>query len=128
MNIPENLYYSNEHEWIRIEGTTAWVGITDFAQHSVGDIVFVELPETGTSVAIMGKVAVVESVKAVSDIFCPLSGTIVEVNADLETSPELINSSPYDSYIFAIELTDPAQIENLLSPSEYAKLCEAGIS
>ncbi|HPF20913.1 MAG TPA: glycine cleavage system protein GcvH, partial [Syntrophomonas sp.] len=94
MNIPENLYYSNEHEWVRVEGENAYIGITDFAQEHLGDIVFVELPEPDTDVSAGEQVGVIESVKAVSSMFSPVSGTITEINEALEDTPELLNEDP----------------------------------
>lgn len=96
MNIPEELCYTKEHEWARMEGDLCVVGITDFAQGELGDIVYVELPEPGTQVDIMGEFGVVESVKTASDLYSPLAGEIVEINDELADSPELVNDSPYD--------------------------------
>lgn len=125
MDVPENLFYSKEHEWVRFEGEKAYVGITDYAQHSLGDIVFVELPETDKAISAMDEAGVVESVKAVSPIYCPVTGTICEVNSELETSPELVNSSPYTSYIFVVALSAPAGRTGLLTPAEYTQFCAA---
>ena len=96
MNIPDELCYTKEHEWARMEGGLCVVGITDYAQGELGDIVYVELPQPGTQVEIMGEFGVVESVKTASDLYSPLAGEIVEVNEDLEDNPELVNDSPYD--------------------------------
>lgn len=122
MNIPQNLLYSKEHEWVRIEGNKAYVGISDYAQHHLGDIVFVELPELNTEFDAMTEAAVVESVKAVSPVFCPVAGKVVEVNEELLDSPEKVNEDPYASFLFAVE-TDGAGKENLLSADDYAPLC-----
>ncbi|MBR5626089.1 MAG: glycine cleavage system protein GcvH, partial [Thermoguttaceae bacterium] len=97
MDIPANLYYSKEHEWVRFENGKACVGITDFAQHHLGDIVFVELPEIGTELNAMDEAGVVESVKAVSPVYSPVSGKIIDVNTELESAPERLNSAPYDN-------------------------------
>lgn len=123
MNIPENLLYSKEHEWVRFEGNKAYIGITDYAQNSLGDIVFVELPENDSEVEAMGEAGLVESVKAVSPVFSPLSGRIIEVNEKLEQSPELLNSEPYDQFIFAIEIKDISEKEELLDAENYQKNC-----
>lgn len=124
MNIPENLLYSREHEWVRVEGTHAFVGITDYAQHSLGDIVFVELPESDTQVVAMGEAGVIESVKAVSPVFSPVAGTVIAINTRLENSPELLNQSPYDEFIFEVELQGDIDKSTLLDAAEYRKLCE----
>ncbi|MCD6363401.1 MAG: glycine cleavage system protein GcvH [Synergistetes bacterium] len=121
--IPKELKYSSEHEWIRVEGNIGTVGITSYAQEQLGDIVFVELPETGKEVNKMEAVAVVESVKAASDIYTPVSGRITEVNEELNDSPSLINEDPYGKgWIFRIELRDPRELDELLSAEEYEKL------
>lgn len=96
--------YSDDHEWVRIEGEKAYVGITDYAQNELGDIVFVELPEVDASVSAGDQVGVLESVKAVADLFCPVSGTVTEVNEGLEDEPELLNNAPYEQHIFVVEL------------------------
>ena len=124
MNIPENLRYSQEHEWVRVEGNKAYIGITDFAQESLGDIVFVELPEVGAALDAFGEAGVVESVKAVSPVYSPVSGKVVEVNSDLEGAPETVNSAPYESWFFALEMTNPAEVEALLDAATYEKCCE----
>lgn len=123
MNIPGNLLYSKEHEWVRFEGNKAYIGITDYAQASLGDIVFVELPEMDAEVEAMGEAGLVESVKAVSPVFSPLSGRIVEINDKLEQSPELLNSEPYEQFIFAIEIKDISEKEELLDAENYQKNC-----
>ncbi len=124
MNIPENLYYSKEHEWVRFDGTKAFIGITDYAQSNLGDIVFVELPEIDTELGKMDEAGVVESVKAVSPVYSPVAGKITEVNEELLDAPESINEAPYDHYLFAVELADPSDKEGLLDATAYAKLCE----
>lgn len=105
MNITGELKFSREHEWVRVEGNKAYIGITDYAQKALGDIVFVELPETGTGLTAGDTFGVVESVKAASDIYAPVSGAVLEVNANLADAPGQINEQPYESWIVAVELT-----------------------
>ena len=124
MGIPENLKYNDTHEWVRIEGNKAYVGISDHAQKELGDIVFVELPETGTELKKGDEATNIESVKAAASIYAPLSGTIVEVNDELNDTPEKINSDPYEAFIFAIELSDKAELDSLLDAAAYAKLIQ----
>jgi glycine cleavage system H protein len=120
MEFPDDLKYTKEHEWARIDGTRVVVGITDFAQEELGDVVFVELPEIGASVEAEGAFGVVESVKAVSDLFSPISGTIVDVNRALEDQPELVNDSPYgDGWMIVIEASNTAELDRLLSAADY---------
>jgi len=120
MEFPEDLKYTKEHEWVLIEGGTATVGITDYAQDQLGDIVFVELPAVGDKVSKEDAFGVVESVKAVSDIYAPLSGKVIEVNDDLPDDPEMLNEDPYgDGWIIRIELTDPEEVEDLMTSAEY---------
>lgn len=120
MNIPDDLKYAQTHEWIRIEGDVGTVGITDHAQAELSDVVFVELPEIGKVVDAGAAVAVVESVKAASDIYSPVSGGVVEVNHALESDAALINTSPFESgWIFKLKLADSAQLESLKSPQAY---------
>jgi glycine cleavage system H protein len=122
MEFPEGLQYSREHEWVLVEENIATVGITDYAQTELGDIVYIELPKVGDSVTKDDPFGSVESVKAVSDIYAPVSGTVVEVNEDLAESPEMINEDPYgDSWMIKIEMSDPEDLEDLLSPQEYAE-------
>ena len=124
MAIPNDLYYAKTHEWLKIDENIATVGITDFAQNQLSDITFVELPDVGREVEAGDEVAVVESVKAASDIYSPVAGTIVEVNGDLEDSPDMINASPYDAgWLFKIELRKEEDVDNLMSAEEYAELC-----
>jgi glycine cleavage system H protein len=123
MELPEDLRYSAEHEWVRVDGNTAEVGITDFAQDTLGDIVYVELPEVGATVARAAACSEVESTKSVSDIYAPVSGTVVAVNEALTTTPELLNSDPYGAgWIFRLELADPAELDVLLDPAGYRGL------
>ena len=127
MNIPKELKYSQDHEWIKVEGSRATVGITDFAQAQLGDVVFVEVPEVGAAVTAGKAFSVVESVKAVSDIYAPLTGTVVAVNDGLSDTPELVNQEPYgDGWIAVIEFNNGQELEELLTADEYAKLAEDG--
>ena len=120
MNTPENLKYTKEHEWISVEGNVAKIGITDHAQAELTDIVFVELPQNGKQVETGDPVAVVESVKAASDIYAPIDGKIVEGNADLETDPSLVNTSPYEKgWIYKIEISNSSQVEALMTSEDY---------
>lgn len=121
--IPAELKYVSSHEWIRHEGDgVVTVGITDHAQELLGDVVFVEAPETDEEVAADDEIAVVESVKAASDIYAPVAGTILEVNEELEDSPELVNSDPYgDGWMFKMQLADQGDLDKLLSAEEYAE-------
>ena len=125
MDFPEDLKYTKEHEWARVEGQRVVVGITDFAQEELGDIVFVELPEVGMVVEAMGTFGVVESVKAVSDLYAPVGGTVVAVNTILEDRPELVNHSPYgEGWMIVLEATDSADVQQLLSAAEYRAYIE----
>jgi glycine cleavage system H protein len=120
MEFPANLRYTKEHEWARQEGNRVVVGITDYAQKELGDVVFVELPEVGTTIEAMGTFGVVESVKAVSDLYAPVSGTIVEANTILEDQPELVNASPYgQGWMVVIEAANPEEFQQLLTAAEY---------
>ena len=122
MNIPEDLQYTKSHEWVRIEGDTATIGITDHAQDELGDVVFVELPDEGTTFDAGESFGTVESVKAVSDLYTPVGGEVVEVNSSLEDAPENINEDPYgEGWIVRLRTTDEA---DLLSPQEYEKVVE----
>ncbi|HKU68713.1 MAG TPA: glycine cleavage system protein GcvH [Candidatus Baltobacteraceae bacterium] len=122
---PADLLYSKEHEWVKVAGDVATVGITDYAQNSLGDIVYVELPKVGASVAQFSSIGVVESVKAVSDLFTPIAGEVTEVNGDLENDPALVNREPYGGgWMFKVKLTDGSQTGGLLSPADYDKLTQ----
>ncbi|MGE0058154.1 MAG: glycine cleavage system protein GcvH [Dehalococcoidia bacterium] len=122
-SIPEDLKYSTEHEWLRIDGDVARVGITDYAQDQLGDIVFVDLPKVGETVKFMGKFGEIESVKVASEIFSPAAGEIAEINDALDASPELVNKDPYgDGWLVAIRLSNAAEVEELLDAAGYAKL------
>jgi glycine cleavage system H protein len=123
---PENLLYSKEHEWVSLDGDSATIGITDYAQSALGDIVYVELPKVGSSIKQFSTVGVIESVKAVSDLFTPLSGEIVEVNSALENDPAAVNREPYGAgWLLKIRVADPAEAKALLSPTEYDKIVHA---
>jgi glycine cleavage system H protein len=125
MEFPEGLRYTKEHEWVAVDGGRARVGITDFAQDALGDVVFVQPPETGATVSAASSVAEVESTKSVSDIYAPVSGTVVEVNGALESTPELLNQDPYgDGWIFVIDMSDAAQVDALLDAGAYRRLVE----
>jgi glycine cleavage system H protein len=125
MNVPDDLKYSSDHEWIRVDGNRITIGITDYAQDALGDVVFVQVPDQGSTVAAGQSISEVESTKSVSDIYAPLAGTIAEVNGDLETTPEQLNSDPYgDGWICVIEVTDPAAVDGLLDSAAYQKLIE----
>ena len=127
MNIPQDLRYSREHEWVRVDGDVARVGITDFAQESLGDVVFVQLPEVGLEIVAGASASEIESTKSVSDVYVPVSGAVRAVNTALVETPELINSDPYgDGWILEISLTDPAELEALLDADGYRALVEAG--
>jgi glycine cleavage system H protein len=125
MEFPEDLRYSAEHEWVRTQGdgTTAEVGITDFAQDNLGDIVYVQLPEVGASLVRSATCSEVESTKSVSDIYAPVSGTVVAVNEQLTSTPELVNSDPYGAgWMFRVELSDRAELDTLMEPAAYRAL------
>ena len=122
--IPENLYYTEEHEWISIEGDVATIGITDFAQSSLGDIVFVELPESETEFEDGDSFGVVESIKSVSDLYTPLSGSVLEKNEEVEDSPEKLNENAFGAWLVKIKMSDSSQVENLLSAQKYNAFCE----
>lgn len=123
MSIPVALRYTKEHEWVKVEGNKATVGITEFAQNELGDIVFVELPEVGDTVTINDSFGNVESVKTVSELYSPVSGTVVEVNAELTDSPELVNESPYEgAWMIVVELSDVSEVDALLDAAAYETL------
>lgn len=126
MNIPDHLKYSKDHEWVRLEGEIAYVGITDFAQSELGDIVFVEIETEGDELAKEEVFGSVEAVKTVSDLFMPVSGTIVEVNAQLADNPESVNSDPYgEGWMVKIKLSDPSEVASLLDAAAYKDLIGA---
>jgi len=128
MAYPTDRKYTKEHEWIQSSGTSATVGITNYAQESLGDIVFVEVPKVGAELAAGKTFGTVESVKAVSDLFSPVSGTVTEVNADLATSPEKVNKDPHGSWMVKLTLKNPGELDGLLSAADYEKFVaeEAG--
>ncbi|RKY80863.1 glycine cleavage system protein GcvH [candidate division KSB1 bacterium] len=120
MNIPKDLKYTKEHEWARIEGDTATIGITEYAQGELGDIVFVELPAVGDSTKQFEACANIEAVKAVTDLYAPLSGEVIEVNEKLADTPDIVNKDPYgDGWILKIKLSDTSEADNLLTPEDY---------
>lgn len=120
MNIPANLKYTNDHEWIRVEGDVAYVGITDFAQHELGEIVFVEVETVGETIDADTVFGTVEAVKTVSDLNMPVTGEVLEFNAALEDKPELVNDDPYgDGWMIKISVADPSQLDNLLDAEGY---------
>jgi glycine cleavage system H protein len=124
MNIPADLRYTATHEWVRVAGDIIHVGITDYAQGALGDIVFVERPSVGQSYDQGEEAATIESVKAASPIYCPVSGTVTETNAELERTPELVNEDPYGAFIFALRLSEPAQLDGLLDAARYREVVE----
>lgn len=124
MNVLKGLLYTKNHEWLRVEGEFGYVGVTDYAQHSMGDIVFVELPEMDVVITANEILGVVESVKAASDVYSPVTGVVVEVNNTLEDSPELINEEPYDAYIAKLKLSDLSEMDELMNAEEYEAFCE----
>jgi len=120
---PKNLKYHKEHDWARVEGDIAVLGVTDYAQESLGDIVYIELPEVGAEVTAGVSYAEIESVKAVSDVYAPVSGTVVEANEEVVDAPELINESPYeDGWLIKVKLSDPSQADDLMSAEEYEEM------
>jgi glycine cleavage system H protein len=120
MEFPTGLRYTKEHEWIRVEGNQAYVGITDYAQQELGDVVYVELPQAGGAVHYMEPFGVVESVKAVSDLFAPVTGVVKQVNEELFNQPELVNNDPYgQGWMLLVEVGDPSQLETLMTPEQY---------
>jgi len=126
MDYPKDLLYTKEHEWARVEGDVATVGITDYAQNALGDIVFIELPKKGATVAKAKGAAVVESVKSVSDVFCPVSGTVVEVNESLSGAPDAVNKKPYsDGWMFKVRINSQKELSDLMNPEEYEKFASA---
>lgn len=126
MNIPENLLYTNDHEWIKVEGNTGIIGVTDFAQHQLGDIVFVDVATLGESLAEGDTFGTIEAVKTVSDLFMPVDSEVIEFNEALNDEPELINKDPYGAgWIVKVTITDTSKLSNLLSAEKYKALVEA---
>ena len=127
MNIPEDLQYTNSHEWVRIEGDTVTIGITDHAQDELGDVVFVELPEEGDTFDAGESFGTVESVKAVSDLYAPVGGEVVEVNEALNDSPEKVNQDPYgEGWMVKVRLSDPSEVDQLMDVNAYRELLDSG--
>jgi glycine cleavage system H protein len=125
MNLPDHLRYSSDHEWLKPDGSRARIGITDYAQDSLGDVVFIQLPAVGDTVAAGETIGEVESTKSVSDVYAPVSGSVVAVNDALVDSPQLLNDDPYgDGWICEIELSDPAQVDGMLDADAYGRLIE----
>lgn len=124
MKVLKELLYTKNHEWVKIDGDKAYIGVTDFAQHAMGDIVFVEMPTIGDEFGAGDGFSVVESVKAASDIYMPIDGTVVEINEALEDDPALVNQDAYENWIVAVEIGNKEQLEELLSSEDYEKLCE----
>lgn len=123
MNFPNNLKYSKDHEWIRVEGNHAYIGITDFAQGELGDIVFVDIGTRGDSLTKEAVFGTVEAVKTVSDLFMPVAGKVMELNSKIDTNPELVNKDPYgDGWLIKVELGNPSEVNSLLSADDYKKL------
>ncbi len=124
MNMVPGLKYSKEHEWVKVEENIAYIGITNYAQLQLGDIVYVEMPEVDITITKGDVICAVESVKTAADIFTPLSGTIVKANLKLDDEPEKVNEQPYEAWLAAIELNNKSELDNLMSEDEYAKFCE----
>jgi glycine cleavage system H protein len=126
MNVPANLKYTKEHEWVRVDGDVATIGVTDYAQGELGDIVFVELPDVGSAVTQMGRFGTVEAVKAVSDLFSPLSGQVTEINKALDTDPMVVNRDPYgEGWMIKVKVASAAEVAGLLSADSYKQLLSA---
>lgn len=120
MEFPQELRYSHEHEWVTVEENIATIGVTDYAQEQLGDVVYVELPQVGTQVTKDEAFGVVESVKAVSDVYAPVSGTVTEINVSLPDSPETVNEDPYgDAWMIRVEMSDPNELEDLMTAAQY---------
>lgn len=120
----EGLLYTDSHEWVKIEGEYAYIGITDFAQHQLGNIVYVDIPEVGDEIKQGDEFGAVESVKAASDLLSPISGEIVEVNEKLTDEPELINKNAFDSWMLKVKLSDTAELKSLMDSKAYAEICD----
>jgi len=123
MKVLEELKYSNDHEWVKVEGNMVYIGITDYAQHSLGDIVYVELPEIGSKIGKDAAFGVVESVKAASDVFLPVSGMIINVNDAIADDPALLNKDAFENWMVYVEMDNPKELEELMSASEYKNIC-----
>ena len=120
----EGLYYSESHEYVRVEGNTGYIGISDYAQNALGNVVYVDMPEVDDEVEAGSEFGAVESVKAASDLIAPVSGTVVEVNEALDDQPELVNQDPYENWIIKVELSDQAELANLMDAQAYEAFCE----
>jgi len=123
MKVVNGLYYTKDHEWVRVEGNEAYVGITDFAQHALGAIVYVELPEVDSEIEGEESFGTIESVKAASDMLMPVTGTVLEVNEDLENDPSLVNADPFETWIMKISISNPADLDELMNAEEYEAFC-----
>ena len=122
MNIPGNLKYTKDHEWIRVEGETGYVGITDFAQGELGDIVFIEIETVGETLGKEEVFGTIEAVKTVSDLFMPVSGEILELNPEIEQNPDAVNKDPYGAWLIKVKISNPGELAELLSPEKYKEL------
>jgi len=128
-NYPEDLRYTEQHEWVRVEGKSAYVGVTDHAQHELGDIVYVELPSVNQMIEVSEKICVVESVKTVSDVYSPVSGKVITINIDLEDNPEIVNEDAYgEGWMVEIEMTNPEEVQSLMTAAEYKNFIEEAAS
>ncbi|SET00183.1 glycine cleavage system H protein [Natronincola peptidivorans] len=124
MKTVAGLLYSKEHEWVKVEGSKAFIGVTDYAQHAMGEIVFVELPEVDDEFSMGDVFGVIESVKAASEVYIPVSGKVLEINEALEDSPELINEDAFENWIVSVEITNKSELEGLMGEEEYREFCE----
>ena len=124
MTIKDNLRYAESHEWVSLDGDIATIGSTDYAQHALGDIVYVDMPEVGDEVTAGEEFGAVESVKAASDLYSPVSGEVVEINEALEDEPGLINQDAFENWIMKVKVSDPSEVDALLDAEAYAKICE----
>ena len=120
----EGLHYAESHEWVKVDGDIATIGISDYAQHALGNIVYVDMPEVGDEIEAGDVFGAVESVKAASDLICPVSGEVVEINEDLEDTPDAINHDAFENWIMKVKMSNPAEVEALLDAAAYEKLCE----
>lgn len=123
--IPSDLLYTKEHEWLKVEGDSVYIGITDFAQSSLGDIVFVELPEPDSTLDAEASFGVVESIKSVSDLYTPVAGTVLDKNSDVEEAPEKINEAPYSAWLIKLKLANPADVKSLMDATTYEDFCNS---
>lgn len=119
MSVVKGLYYSEDHEWVKVDGDKAYIGITDYAQHAMGDVVYVEFPDEGDELEAGDSFGVIESVKAASDSFVPVSGEVVEVNEALEDDYSVLNNAPYENWIIAVKMSDPSELEKLMDAEKY---------